>query len=264
MRSDLCKSRTLIAAFSTRKWTARGETIMKHILASFTIALAACSSNPLDPGAGSQVGTGTSTLLVAGRASAEPNTPNTREDTQFTTNFEISVSLNNAAVTTGTVTVKSRTATTTLTYNPNGGQFGRWEGSVANYDEVYEFSIKSGTDSVTNVYVDGPDIQMFTKPTAGAALDATMAQPIAWSRGARASEARFTVGDGNGVVVDDSGTYTMPPGSLNTDAAQARPNTLRLTRTNNLTPKGGAAGSELSVSVAQELDVVAMPCPVGC
>lgn len=238
---------------------------MKTMFASLALVAAACSSNPLDPGAGDQTGGGTSTLLVTGRASAEPNTPNTREDTQFTTNFEIEVSLNNVPVTTGTVTVKSRTGLATLTFNPNGGQFGRWEGSIANYDEVYDFNVESGSDSVTGVYVDGPDIHVFTSPMAGASLDATMPQKILWARGAKADSARFSAGDGgNGITIDDSGTYSMAPGTMNTDQTQARPNTLRLTRTNNVTPKGGVAGSMLSVSVAQELDVVALPCATGC
>jgi len=238
---------------------------MKTMFASLTLVAAACSSNPLDPGAGDQQGGGTNTLLVHGSATAEPNTPNTREDTQFTTNFEIEVALNNVPVTTGTVTVKSRTGLATLTYNPNGGQFGRWEGSIANYDEVYDFNVVNGSDAVTGVYVDGPDIHLFTSPAAGASLDATMPNTILWARAAKADEARFRAGDGgDGIVIDDTGTYSMPAGTMNTDQTQARPNTLRLTRTNNVTPKGGVAGSSFSVSVSQELDVIAMPCPTGC
>jgi hypothetical protein len=240
---------------------------MKTIFASLALTIAACSSNPLAPGAGDQTGGGSTTLLVTGNASAEPNTPNTKEDTQFTTRFEIDVSLNGIEVTTGTVTVKSATGTATLVFNPNGGQAGRWEGSIANYDEVYRFDIVDGTDKVTGVYVDGPDIQLFTSPMAGASLDSTMPNTIKWSRAAAANETRFSVGDGgarNGITIDDSGTYTMAPGSMNTDTTQARPNTLWLTRTNNVTPKGGVAGSQLSVSVSQELDVVALPCATGC
>src|SRR2546421_4386115 len=109
--------------------------IMKTIFALFVLASAACSSNPLDPGAGNQVGGGTGTLLVKGAAIAEPTTPNTNVDTQFTTRFDIEVSLAGAPVTTGTMTVKSRTGTATLTFDPNGGQFGTWGGTIANYDE---------------------------------------------------------------------------------------------------------------------------------
>jgi hypothetical protein len=237
---------------------------MKTRFASLAISLAACSSNPLDPGAGDQAGGGTKTLLVNGSAIAEPNTPNASSDTQFTTHFDIGISLNNVAVTTGTVTVRSHTGTTDLTYQPNVGQLGRWTGSVANYDQVYAFDVQAGTDRVTGVYVDGPDIHMFLAPTAGATIDSTMPTAITWHRLAKADVATFRVGDGiDGVTIDDSGTYSMAPGSMKTDGTQARPNTFRLTRTNNVTPAGAVAGSQLSVSVSQELDVVAAPCP-GC
>ena len=229
------------------------------------IVLAACSSNPLDPGSGNQVGTGTGTLLVHGSASAEPSVPNTTMDTQFTTHLELEISLNGAPVTTGQVWVKSRTGTANLAYQPNAGQQGRWTGDLANYDEVYEFGITSGTDKVQGVYIDGPDIQKFTSPAAGATLDATVANPVTWQRAAKADMAQFTVNDGgDGVTIDDTGSWSIPPLTLHTDSSQSRPNTLRLIRTNVLTPKGGAAGSQLSVSVAQELDVIAQPCTTGC
>ena len=47
------------------------------------------------------------------------------------------------------------------------------------------------------------------------------------------------------------------------DKGQARPNTLRLSRTNHVAPAGAIAGSTLTVGVRQELDVVALPC-AGC
>ena len=237
---------------------------MRSTLAWFAISLCACSSNPLDPGAGSQPGTGTGTLLVHGTATAEPNVPNTSEDTQFTTHLELEISLNAAPVTTGTVTVRSRTGTATLIFEPNQGQFGRWTGDLANYDEVYEFNVVSGNDRVQAVYVDGPDIQVFTSPMAGATLDATMPNEIDWRRASAADQAQFSVGDRDGLTIADSGKYSMAAGMLHTDSSQALPNTLRLTRTNQVTPKGAVAGSQLSVSVSQELDVVAQPCTTGC
>lgn len=224
----------------------------------------ACSSNPLDPGAGSQPGTGTGTLQIQGAATAEPTVPNTSDDTKFTTHLELEISLANQPVTTGQVTVKSRTGTATLTYDANGGPFGRWTGDLANYDEVYEFDVVSGADKVQAVYVDGPDIQVFTSPAAGASLDATMPNPVAWRRASRAAEARFSVGDQDGVTIDDTGSWSIPPLMLHTDSSASRPNTLRLTRTSSVTPKGAVAGSQLSVSVSQELDVIALPCTTGC
>jgi hypothetical protein len=229
------------------------------------IVTACGASNPLDPGAGNNVGTGTGTLLVNGSAIAEANVPNAKLDTDFVTHVDLQLSLNGAAVTTGTVTIKSRTGTLALVYNGGQGNLGHWSGQIANYDEVYNLDVTSGPDAIHGVYIDGPDIHTFTAPTLGATLDATMANTLTWARGAAAEEARFTAGDGGGLVIADSGTYSIPPGTLKSNRGQAQTNTLRLTRTNGVVPKGAVAGSKVSVGVANQLDVVAMPCTgVGC
>src|SRR5579862_4283548 len=137
---------------------------MRLLLASFVV-LSACSHNALDPGAGSQAGTGTDTITVMGGATATPNTPNAKVDTDFTTEFDLDLSVNGMPVTTGTVTVRSTTGTATLAFDMNAGQQGQWRGMSANYDEVYELNVVSGTDKISAVYVDGPDIQTFTLPT---------------------------------------------------------------------------------------------------
>jgi hypothetical protein len=226
--------------------------------------LVACSHNPLDPGAGSAPGTGTGTLTVQGGATAEPTVPNTKLDTDFMTSFEINLSLNGQPVTTGTVTVKSTTGSATLTFDSNAGQNGRWTGQSANYDEVYELDVVSGTDKINAVYVDGPDIHDFTAPTLGASLDVTIANTLNWQRAAAAQEARLSVnGDrgGDGLTITDSGSYSIPAMTIPYEKDQTKMDTLRLTRTNSIAPKGAVAGSTFSVSVAQELDVVAMACP---
>src|SRR5687768_270702 len=110
-------------------------TTMKAIFAS-TLLLAACGSDPLEPGAGDDPGGGTSTLLVDGRAHAEPAFANARLQSDFTTDFSIRITLDGQPVTTGDVTVSSRYATTPLTWAADG-EGGHWIGTAANYDEVY-------------------------------------------------------------------------------------------------------------------------------
>jgi hypothetical protein len=226
--------------------------------------LVACSHSPLDPGAGSEPGTGTGTLTVNGGATAEPNAPNSKLDTDFTTNFAIELSLGNAPVTTGTVTIRSITGTATLTYEPNSGQFGRWTGMIANYDQVYELNVVSGTDKISAVYVDGPDIHAFTAPTLGATVDSTIVNTLTWQRASAAQQAAFSIdGDGggrDGLAITDTGTYAIPALAIPAQKDQTRQATLRVTRTNAITPKGAVAGSSFSVSVSQELDVVAQAC----
>jgi hypothetical protein len=236
---------------------------MKPIFASFLV-LAACGGSPLDPGAGNSLGTGTSTLLVDGNARAHAQISNAKSSTDFTTEFSVQVTLNNAPVTTGTVEVKSSKLTTPLTFNPNGqngGQGGRWEGTAAGYDEAYELNVISGTDKVMGVIVDGPDIHLFTAPMAGASLDSTIANDMKWSRAAAADIATLKIGDLDHVTIADTGTFSIPPGSLKAEKDQSHPNQLILSRENHVAPKGAVAGSTFSVSVDNELDVIALPNP---
>jgi hypothetical protein len=151
--------------------------------------------------------------------------------------------------------LKTSKLTTTLTYNGNDS----WEGTAADYDEAYELSVISGADKVTGVIVDGPDIHEFTSPTMGATLDSTVANNLKWDRAAAADQATLRVGDLQRIAISDTGTFSIAPGTLRSDATQARPNTLVLTRENDVVPKGAVPGSSFAVSVDNELDVVAQP-----
>jgi hypothetical protein len=230
---------------------------MKTIFASILL-LAACGSDPLDPGAGSDPGGGTNTLLVEGRASAEPRITNAKEPTDFTTDFSIRITLNDAPVTTGTVTVKSRHGEAPLAWHADPG---RWEGTMANYDEVYQFDIVSGSDAVTDVIVDGPDIHWFTAPMAGATLDSTMQNPIEWDRADAADIASFDAPEADRINISDTGEYMMGVGVLKAEKDKARENTLEIDRTNHVVPRGAVAGSDLAVTISNRIDVLAAPNP---
>jgi hypothetical protein len=237
---------------------------MKTLLASMfvsSVGVCACSHNALEPGAGSDPGSGTGTLLVQGRAVAEPTSPNASADTAFMTSFDVDITLAGAPVTTGTVTVKSLTGTATLAYAPSGNSNARWSGDIANYDQVYELDIVSGSDKVSAVYVDGPDIHTFSAPMLGASLDPSIANTVTWNREAAAQIATIRVGDGGDALpITDSGTYSMPALALRYEKDQTKANTIRLTRSSSIAPKGAVAGSTFSVGIANELDVVATAC----
>ncbi len=230
---------------------------MKTIFASI-LFLAACGSDPLDPGAGDDLGGGTNTLLVDGRASAEPRFANAHAATDFDTDFSIRISLNDVAVTTGTVTVSSRYGEVPLTYRPDPGP-GRWEGQMANYDESYRLDIISGADKVTGVIVDGPDIHTFTAPTAGATLDSTMQNPVTWSREDTADITTFDAQEADRINISDTGSYMMGAGVLKAEKDKAHENRLEIARTNHVVPAGAVAGSDFAVTVTNRLDVLAAP-----
>jgi hypothetical protein len=234
---------------------------MKHSVLTSLVLFAACGGSPLDPGSGNSAGTGTSTLLVTGSATATPRLANAQQASDFDTAFSVRLQLSNAPVVTGTVTMTSSRGATPLTFTTVGNDAGHWTGDATGYDEVYQLDVTSGSDKVSGVIVDGPDIHVITSPTAGATLDSTMAFTATWNRAASADVATFEMGDGNGIVVPDTGSYSVAPGTLKASKDRAQTNTMRLTRQNRVTPAGAVTGSELTVGVENELDVVASPCP---
>lgn len=237
------------------------------VAASLWFVIGACSSSsPFDPGSGDSPGTGTSTLVVNGSASAQPSVANATMPADFVTSFSVQITLANVPVTTGTVTMTSASGPVSLTFQPAQGTGGRWQASGAGYEQVYQLDVVSGADTVKGVRVDGPDIHTFASPTAGAVVDSSMALSLGWNRGASADAAVVRLGDGgsgsgNGITIPDSGSYTMAAASLKSSKDKPETSTIRLTRTNRVALAGAAAGSELAVSVANTLTVVAQPNP---
>jgi hypothetical protein len=231
-----------------------------HIVLISSALLAACGGDPLDPGAGTDPGGGTSTLYVEGNATAEARIVNATAN-DFDTEFSIRLSLNDAPVTTGTVTITSRFATTPLSYiDSNNGQ-GRWEGRAGGYDQVYQLDVKSGTDEVTGVIVDGPDLHRITGPAAGATLDSTVATNLTWDREDAAQIITFRSDAIDRIAITDNETYSMGPGVLKAEKDKTRENRLELRRTNHVAPHGAIGGSDFAVSVEQYVDVIAQPNP---
>jgi hypothetical protein len=236
---------------------------MKHYLIStaFIFSFAACGGSDLDPGSGNDPGEGTSTLFIDGNASAEPRLTNARARGDFDTHFSVRVrTLAGADVTEGTVSITSASGTVPLIYNPNG-EVHRWEGTASGYDEVYVLDVDSGADYVHGVRVDGPDIHYFTEPLPGATVDSTMQLEIKWSSDDAAPSAWIRAERIDDLSIPDSGTYMLSAGALKAEKDKAQENTLRLSRADRVTPAGAAGGSELTVSVRNELGVVAMPNP---
>jgi hypothetical protein len=219
------------------------------------LGLAACGGSDLDPGAGNDPGTGTGTLAIEGsvRASPRGDLANARTSAEFETEFSIRVSLNTQTVTTGTVTITSASGQVPLTFD--GGN-NRWTGQLSSYDEVYVLDIESGPDTVSGVRVDGPDIHVFSAPTAGAIVDATMPLTVNWSRDDRADSAEIDVQNVDSLSIPDSGSYDLAAGAFTPDSAEARTHRLRLTRTNRVVPAGTVAGSIWSVAIQNEIEVV--------
>jgi hypothetical protein len=225
----------------------------------FVIALAACGgSSSLDPGAGDDPGGGTNTLFVNGEITARPRLTNALKDTDFDTEVSIRVMLGQQDVTGGSVTVTTSSGEFPLTYRTDDD---RWRATLSGYDEVYVLDIESGADTVTGVRVDGPDLHHFTKPTAGATVDATMPLDIAWASDVEADSAWIDAEEIENLAIPDTGKYVLASGALKADKDQARTNRLRLSRADRVTPSGAVGGSELTVEISNSIEVVASPNP---
>ncbi len=232
---------------------------LKYILVGL---LAACGGSDLDPGAGNDAGGGTGTLVVDGRATAEPNLANARVASDFDTELEVRVRLNGVDVIDGSVTVTSTSGTFELALaDTDSGK--RWRGLAPSYDEVYILDIVSGDDAVDSVRVDGPDIHTFLEPLAGATVDATQPIAVRWSGDHQAASAAIDAEEIDELAIDDTGEFSLPGGALKTDQDKVRENTLRISRVNRVVPAGAAAGSEWSVSIRNEITVLAARSPRG-
>jgi prepilin-type processing-associated H-X9-DG protein len=234
--------------------------ITRLIKAALAVSFAACGGgSALDPGAGDDPGGGTNTLFVDGNASAEARLTNARTNAEFDTEFSIRILLNQVPVTTGTVTITGASGTFTLAVNVDGEN--RWTGRANGYDEVYILDVESGADNIHDVRVDGPDIHVFKAPLAGATIDSTMPLPIDWSRGDEADTASIDTDRIDRLSIPDSGKYMLSAGSLEANREEARQNDIQIERTDRVVPAGATAGSEFSVRVRNEIQVVAMPNP---
>lgn len=222
----------------------------------FSLVLAACggSGSDLDPGAGDDPGTGTSTLSVNGDVSAKPRLVNAREAGDFDTEVSVRVMRGLEVVTSGVVSITSSTGSAPLVFRTDTN---RWEATVAGYDEVYELDVESGSDFVKGVRVDGPDLHFFTEPLAGASVSSTMPLKVTWDSDQTAASASIKAEEVGSIAVPDTGLYTLAAGALKAESDKPRENTLEITRLNRVTPAGALAGSQLSVSIENRLQVIA-------
>ena len=209
------------------------------------VLLVGCGGSDLDPGAGDDPGTGTSTLGVDGEISARPRVANGRVSADFDTHVSVRVTLADVPVTTGTVTITTAAGAVPL----------------AGYDEVYGLDIVSGADTVDGVRVDGPDIHVFTSPTAGATVDSTADLMVAWTADQHASSISIEAEQLNRLAIVDTGAYMLPALSLKAERDKPVENRIEITRSNRVAPAGAIAGSSVEVSVMNYIDVVAQPNP---
>lgn len=219
--------------------------------AAVALALGACEeSATLLPGVGNDPGSGTGTLSIDGVVTASPKRFNASASSDFDTEFSLRVSRAGRPVPGAAVAIASASGKVPLTY-----QTGRWTGATAAYDEVYTLDVAVDDDRVDAVRLDGPDIHVFTHPAAGATISLAMAVTLAWKRREAADAAEVRTDTTDWIEISDSGSYTLPGGAIRPDTKQPLAHTLRLARTNRITPAGAVTGSTWSVVIENRLSV---------
>lgn len=226
-------------------------------LLTSSLLVAACSSSgDLDPGAGNDVGEGSLTLRVDADVQARPLIPNASKAADFTTSFSIRLDVGDVRVTTGVVTVESADGLVALTYDSESN---RWTGAQNGYAEVYRLSATSGADTVDSVRVDGPALHWFTAPAPGATVDTRAPVTVTWSRGEEAETALLDTDQLDTLAIADSGSYMIVAGGFKSKREEVEQERIRLDRSTRVTPAGAVVGSEMRVTVRNEISVVVAP-----
>ena len=65
------------------------------------------------------------------------------------------------------------------------------------------------------------------------------------------------------VSIDDSGSYMLAAYALKSEKDKPVENQITIARTNRIAPAGATAGSELAVTIENDLTVIAMPDPAA-
>lgn len=219
----------------------------------------ACGSDgDLDPGAGDDPGEGSTTLLVDADVVASPVVPNATNPGDFLTTFRVRLERNGLQVTAGLVSIESSQGVVMLTYSGEGN---RWVGSQNGYSEVYRLAAKADVDYVDGVKVDGPSVHAFTAPLPGATVDTRLPVMVTWTKSGTAETARLDTDKLDELVIPDSGSYSIPPGGFKSKSDEVEQERIRLDRSQRVTPLGAVAGSELRVTVRNEISVVVAATP---
>jgi hypothetical protein len=232
------------------------HSLLLLLLPSIPVVTACSDNGDLDPGAGNAPGEGSFTLFVDANVEARPLVPNAAKRVDFTTSFQVRLARGDTPVTTGEVLIESSAGLVALTYSTEDN---RWTGLQNGYAEVYRLSATAGADTIDGVRVDGPSLHWFTAPTAGATVDTRAPVTVTWSRGDEAETARLDTDQLDELAIPDSGSYSIAAGGFKSKRDDVEQERIRLTRSRRVTPSGALAGSEMQVTVRNEIAVVVAP-----
>jgi hypothetical protein len=219
-------------------------------------ALAACTHNILEPGAGNDPGTRTGSISVSGYVYATPTHANVRQPSELTSEFQVIILSGGGFASGKTVTVTSATGTFPLAFVKTNVLGEYWMGSAPSYDEVYVLDVVTNQGTLEGLRVDGPDLHVFSEPEEGATVDAEALLRVVWKRDNKADYAAIDIDSEIYQFLVDTGETSISPRLLAIANPGALQHTLRVERTNRVELDDGAAWS---ATVVNGIDLITPP-----
>jgi hypothetical protein len=200
---------------------------------------------PTDPG------TGTATLTIDANVSADESTNDARVATQFGTDFTVNITKAGAVISAATVTIGSAGGSVTLAETATPGTYA---GTQAGYHQTYTLDVVAGADNVRGVRLVGPAFHTISSPTEGATYPAGQPITVNWAPGG-APEATVETRSMPETTTNDSGTFTVGASFLAGEPGRVEDERVRVRRASRTPLAGGAAGSDLSVTVRNQVEL---------
>lgn len=189
-------------------------------------------------------------MNIDANVSADESANNAQGASQFGTDFAVDITKAGAVVSGATVTISSVAGSVTLaeTATPS-----RYSGTQGGYHQTYTLDVVAGTDSVHGVRLVGPAFHVFSSPAEGATYPAGQPITVNWAPGG-APEATVETRAMSETAASDLGTFTVEASFLAGDPGRVRDERVRVRRTSRTPLAGGAPGSDLSVTVRNQVE----------
>lgn len=214
------------------------------------VCFSGCGGDPTGPGGigPDRSGVGSGSLRVDATVSADPSAGERATSAgELETHFEIDVRDGAGVDVIGAVViVDSALGPVTL---GEGGCGRRYCGRQLGYAPTYELSVTRGADYVDDVRLTGPGFHAVSTPAPGSTVDATLPLNIAWSASGNPDSATLETRETSIEVAGDTGSYTLPAGTLRTRDDRPEDERVRVRRRARLALTGVLPGSELAISI---------------
>ncbi|RDV36787.1 hypothetical protein DV096_17015 [Bradymonadaceae bacterium TMQ3] len=204
-----------------------------------------------------RAGESSGSLKVEVKVEAEARHANASSAQDFETEIEVRVSRQGVPVTDARVVIAAyELGEWTLEHDEDG----EYEHEIDGYHRAYRVDVIAGADRVEGVYLAGPALHTFDAPTQGAQVPGDQPLDVSWQAESGADEV-WIEGEGFEDVRLDAtaSSYQVAPEQLDREPHEREDNEIEVLRLNRMSIEGAEAGSQMSVSVSNEVEVWVAP-----